>query len=96
MNILVYLVPLICAAIGFYLSSNLAIRGRLRPIGILFLAAAAVFWASIQLGQGATTGWDSIAYVIVALFIIVPIAIGLVFGAIFGLLRRRKLRASHE
>ncbi len=95
MNILVYIIPLICAAIGFYISSNLVIRGRIRVIGFLFLAAAAMFWICIQLGQG-TTGWDGIGYVIVALFVVVPFAIGLVFGTIFGLMRRRKLQASHD
>ncbi len=95
MNILVYIIPLICAAIGFYLSSNLVIRGRLRVIGFLFLGAAAMFWISIQLGQG-KTGWDGIGYVIVALFVSVPIAIGLVFGTIFGLMRRRKLQGRYD
>lgn len=95
MNIFAYIVPFICAAIGFYLGSNLAIRGRIRAIGVLFLGAAALFGFSIQLGQG-TTGWDAVAYVIVALFVTVPIAVGLVFGTVFGLLRRRKLRPSHD
>lgn len=92
MGILVYILPLICVAIGFYLSANLAMRARLRPIGVLFLASAAVFWACIQLGQGAT-GWDSVGYVVIALLVIVPFAIGLFFGGIFGLLRRRKAMA---
>ena len=95
MNILIYILPLICAAIGFYMSSNLALRGHLRKVGFLFLGAAVVFWASIQLGQG-NTGWDGVVYVIVALLVVVPAAIGLVFGTIFGLLRRRKLQAGHD
>lgn len=93
MKSFVYIVPLVCAAIGFYLSSNLAIRGRIRAIGFLVLGAALAFGISIQLGESAT-GWDGVGYVVFALLIIIPFAIGLVFGAIFGLLRRRKLRAS--
>lgn len=92
MGILIYILPLICAAIGFYLSTNLAMRARYRPIGIMFLAAAAIFWACIQLGQG-TTGWDGVGYVVTALLVIVPFAIGLFFGMIFGLLRRRRVLA---
>ncbi len=89
MTVMMYILPLICAAIGFYLSTNLAMRARIRPLGILFLASAAIFWACIQLGRG-NTGWDGIGYTIVALLVIIPFAIGLIFGMIFGLLRRRR------
>ncbi|WP_050928023.1 hypothetical protein [Aestuariivita boseongensis] len=95
MNIMVYVLPLVCAAIGFYLSTQLGLRGRIRPVGVMVLVSAGLFWLCIELGQG-STGWDGIGYVILALFVVVPFAIGLIFGLIFGLLRRRRAKAAHD
>ncbi|MFY9210303.1 MAG: hypothetical protein WAO69_04175 [Aestuariivita sp.] len=94
MTILAYVLPLICIAIGYYLGYNLALRGRLRPIGILFLLAAAGFWLCIQLSES-NQGMGGVGYQVVALMIIMPGAGGLFMGLVIGWVRRRRHLQSH-
>lgn len=94
MTVLAYIIPVFVILFGVWLGYQLARRGMFRQLAVLFAAAAGGFWLCRVLAQRGEV-WDGIGYVIVAMFIILPCAGGLLIGMLTGSLRRYRERQAH-
>jgi len=84
-----FLVPLICLGAGGALG-YLMIRARM--VALFFLVAIGlligILWCVVE--AESHTGWDALAYGILAMLFLVPGPLGQAIGGGIGLYRRRK------
>ncbi|MCR9125260.1 MAG: hypothetical protein NXH82_03945 [Rhodobacteraceae bacterium] len=90
---MVYAVPILAVCLATGVAYWLVLRRRWWIAGVMLAGLAVAMVATVLAGR-AQQGWDGIAYAVVLVLVLAPLAGGLLLGSVIGLVAR--LRGRHE
>lgn len=97
MGFFAFILPLVCLLLGYTLGYRLSKHHALRGLSALIVMCSVGFTAALYgvLGQSDPTHPAHIGGAALAFLGLMPIGVGLVFGAMAGLLYRRRMARTH-